>query len=128
MTMTEQKQAQRQAGVAARKALSAQVRSAADAAICAGICQTEAYRCAGTLLVYAAWGGEVGLSGFDPNRPTGRQDRGLAGLRRRISSYSGGARPGGLAGQTLRHPGTGAGRRTVAARTSWIGGDALHSV
>lgn len=56
MTLTEQKQAQRQAGVAARKALSAQVRSAADAAICAGICQTEAYRCAGTLLVYAAWG------------------------------------------------------------------------
>lgn len=62
MTLTEQKQAQRQAGVAARKALSAQVRSAADAAICAGICQTEAYRRAGTLLVYAAWGGEVDLS------------------------------------------------------------------
>ena len=62
MTLTEQKQAQRQAGGAARKALSAQVRSAADAAICAGICQTEAYRCAGTLLVYAAWGGEVDLS------------------------------------------------------------------
>ena len=76
------------------------------------ICQTEAYRCAGTLLVYAAWGGEVDLLAFIRNRPTGRQDRGLAGLRRRISSYSGGARPGGLAGRTLRHPGTGAGRRT----------------
>ena len=118
MTLTEQKQAQRQAGVAARKALSAQVRSAADAAICAGICQTEAYRRAGTLLVYAAWGGEVD-----------RQDRGLAGLRRRISSYSGGARPGGLAGRTLRHPGTGAGRRTdPAPGPVGSGGDALHSV
>ena len=56
------KQAQRQAGIAARRALDAQTRAAANAAICAAILASEGYRRADSILLYAACGGEVDLS------------------------------------------------------------------
>lgn len=56
------KQAQRRQGIAARRAMSAADRAAADAAICAAILRSEVYRQADTLLLYAASGGEVDLT------------------------------------------------------------------
>ncbi len=57
-----QKQAQRQAGLEARRAMEPAARQAADAAICAQILRSEGYRRAERLLLYAATGGEVDLS------------------------------------------------------------------
>ena len=62
MTLAERKQIQRQAGIAARRGLPDEVRTAADAEICRSVQQLDSYRRARTLLVYAAWGGEVDLS------------------------------------------------------------------
>lgn len=60
--MEQTKQTQRRRGIAMRRALDAETRRAADAAICARILATEEYRRAERLLVYAAAGGEVDLS------------------------------------------------------------------
>ena len=49
-----QKAAQRKAGIAARRALSAAARSAADAALCRRIAALHCFRNARTLLAYAA--------------------------------------------------------------------------
>ena len=57
-----QKAAQRKAGIAARRALSAAARSAADAALCRRIAALNCFRNARTLLAYAAFGGEADLS------------------------------------------------------------------
>lgn len=62
MTLAEQKQAQRKAGIAARQALTLPQRQAADAALCAAVQQLDCFRRARTLLLYAAWGGEADLS------------------------------------------------------------------
>ena len=62
MTIAEQKQLQRKAGIAARRALPAAARSAADAALCRNVMQLAAYRRARTILLYAAFGGEVDLA------------------------------------------------------------------
>lgn len=60
--MDQLKQAQRTAGITARRALDTQTRAAADAAICAAILSSEEYRQADSILLYAACGGEVDLS------------------------------------------------------------------
>ena len=57
-----QKAAQRKAGIAARRALSAAARSAADAALCRRIAALNCFQNARTLLAYAAFGGEADLS------------------------------------------------------------------
>ena len=57
-----QKAAQRKAGIAARRALSAAARSAADAALCRRIAALHCFRNARPLLAYAAFGGEADLS------------------------------------------------------------------
>lgn len=62
MTITEQKQAQRAAGIAARKALTPEARAAANAALCAALAREEAFRQAKVLLAYAAFGGEADLA------------------------------------------------------------------
>ena len=64
MTVSEQKQAQRRAGRTARRALSAQARAAANAALCANLWQLEAVQNAQTILLYAAFGSEADLSAF----------------------------------------------------------------
>ena len=56
------KQAQRAAGIAARRALAPAARAAANAAICACAAQQEAFRRARTLLAYTSFGGEADLS------------------------------------------------------------------
>ena len=62
MTIAEEKQAQRAAGRAARKALDAPQRAAANAALCRRVLELDAYRTANTLLLYAAFGGEADLT------------------------------------------------------------------
>ena len=62
MTIAEEKQAQRAAGRAARKALDAPQRAAANAALCRQVLELDAYRAAHTLLLYAAFGGEANLA------------------------------------------------------------------
>ena len=57
-----QKAAQRKAGIAARRALPAAARSAADAALCRRIAALHCFQNARTLLAYAAFGGEADLS------------------------------------------------------------------
>lgn len=57
-----QKAAQRKAGIAARRALSAAARSAADAVLCRRIAALNCFQNARTLLAYAAFGGEADLS------------------------------------------------------------------
>ena len=68
MTVSEQKQAQRRAGRAARRALSVQARAAANAALCANLWQLDAVQNAQTILLYAAVPGpdgwEVGQYGI----------------------------------------------------------------
>ena len=64
MTVSEQKQAQRRAGRAARKALSVSARAAANAALCANLWQLDAVQNAQTILLYAAFGAEADLSAF----------------------------------------------------------------
>ena len=56
MTVSEQKQSQRRAGRTARRALSAQARAAANAALCANLWQLDAVQNAQTILLYAAFG------------------------------------------------------------------------
>ena len=62
MTIAEEKQAQRTAGRAARKALDAPQRAAANAALCRRVLELDVYRTAHTLLLYAAFGGEANLA------------------------------------------------------------------
>ena len=62
MTIAEEKQAQRAAGRAARKALDAPQRAAANAALCRRVLELDAYRAAHTLLLYTAFGGEADLA------------------------------------------------------------------
>lgn len=62
ITIAEEKQAQRTAGRAARKALDAPQRAAANAALCRRVLELDAYRAAHTLLLYAAFGGEADLT------------------------------------------------------------------
>ena len=62
MDYSLQKAAQRKAGIAARRALSAAARSAADAALCRRIAALHCFQNARTLLAYAAFGGEADLS------------------------------------------------------------------
>ena len=53
---------QRKMGIAARKALPAAQRAAANAALCARIAALPCFTKADTLLLYAAFGGEADLS------------------------------------------------------------------
>ena len=64
MTIQEQKIIQRKAGIAARRALPEDVRTAANAALCARLASLPAFARAKTLLVYAAFGGEADLAGL----------------------------------------------------------------
>lgn len=61
-TIAAFKQAQRRAGIAARKALSEEARRAANAALCENIRRLPAYQSANTILAYAAFGGEADLA------------------------------------------------------------------
>ena len=64
MTIAEEKQLQRKAGRAARKALSPDECVAANAALCRTLWQLEAVRNARTILLYAAFGAEADLAAF----------------------------------------------------------------
>ena len=64
MTIAEEKQLQRKAGRAARKALSPDECVAANAALCRTLWQLEAVRNARTILLYAAFGTEADLAAF----------------------------------------------------------------
>lgn len=60
--MNQCKRDQRQAGIAARRAMNAAAHQTADAVICKAILDSEAYRSASSILLYYAAGGEVDLS------------------------------------------------------------------
>ena len=62
MTLAEEKSVQRKAGIAARRALPDAVRHAANEAICRRLAQTDAFRQAQNILLYAAFGGEADLA------------------------------------------------------------------
>ena len=62
MTITEQKAAQRKAGIAARRALSDTERTRSNAALCARIMALDCFEKAENILLYAAFGGEADLS------------------------------------------------------------------
>ena len=62
MTITEQKAAQRKAGIAARRALSDTERTHSNAALCARIMALDYFKKAENILLYAAFGGEADLS------------------------------------------------------------------
>ena len=62
MTITEQKAAQRKAGIAARRALSDTERTSSNAALCARIMALDCFKRAENILLYAAFGGEADLS------------------------------------------------------------------
>ena len=62
MTITEQKAAQRKAGIAARRALSDTERTHSNAALCARIMALDCFKKAENILLYAAFGGEADLS------------------------------------------------------------------
>ena len=62
MTLSEEKNLQRKAGIAARRALPDAARDAANAALCAHLAALPAFARAKTLLVYAAFGGEADLA------------------------------------------------------------------
>ena len=62
MTLSEEKNLQRKAGIAARRALPDAARGAANAALCAHLAALSAFARAKTLLVYAAFGGEADLA------------------------------------------------------------------
>ena len=62
MTITEQKVAQRKAGIAARRALSDTERTSSNAALCARIMALDCFKKAENILLYAAFGGEADLS------------------------------------------------------------------
>ena len=64
MVLAEAKQAQRNAGRSARRALSESVRATANAALCRNVLALDAFRAAHTILLYAAFGGEADLSAF----------------------------------------------------------------
>ena len=98
MTVSEQKQAQRRAGRTARRALSAQARAAANAALCANLWQLDAVQNAQTILLYAAFGSEADLSAFVEKAQAQRQNAGLSGVRRGVFPYRRCARPGRLGG------------------------------
>lgn len=76
MTLDEAKKAQRQQGIAARRALDPAARQAADAAIRARIASLPAWQAAKRVLGYAAFGGEPDLSALLEG-PEGRL-RGIA--------------------------------------------------
>ena len=62
MDIAAAKAAQRRAGIAARKALPEEVRTAANAALCARIAALPCFQQARNILFYAAFGGEADLS------------------------------------------------------------------
>ena len=62
MTLAEEKQVQRKAGIAARRALAPETRAAANAALCARLVALPCFRQARTILLYAAFGGEADLA------------------------------------------------------------------
>ena len=64
MTIAEEKQLQRKAGRAARKALTPEERTAANAALCSNLWQLDAVRSARCILLYAAFGAEADLAAF----------------------------------------------------------------
>ena len=63
MTITEQKAAQRKAGIAARRALSDTERTHSNAALCARIMALDCFKKAENILLYAAFGGEAARFG-----------------------------------------------------------------
>lgn len=62
MTISEQKQVQRKAGIAARRALPSAQREAANAALCKTIAALDCFQRADRILLYAAFNGEADLS------------------------------------------------------------------
>lgn len=74
MSIAQEKQAQRAAGKAARRALPESVRDAASRALCQRVQETEAFRSARRILLYAAFGTEADLSVLaDAARQMGKQ-------------------------------------------------------
>ena len=57
MTRAEEKQVQRKAGIAARRALSDNERTHSNAALCARIMALDCFKKAEYILLYAAFGG-----------------------------------------------------------------------
>ena len=74
MSIAQEKQAQRAAGKAARRALPESVRDTASRALCQRVQETEAFRSARRILLYAAFGAEADLSVLaDAARQMGKQ-------------------------------------------------------
>ncbi len=103
MTITEQKAAQRKAGIAARRALSDTERTHSNAALCARIMALDCFKKAENILLYAAFGGEADLSTLAVE--AARQGKTLAyRLRRGLFADSRCAGAGRLGSGYLRHP------------------------
>lgn len=104
MTITEQKAAQRKAGIAARRALSDTERTSSNAALCARIMALDCFKRAENILLYAAFGGEADLSTLAVE--AARQGKTLAypRLRRGLFADSRCAGAGRLGSGYLRHP------------------------
>lgn len=86
MTIAEEKQAQRTAGRAARKALDALQRAAANVALCRRVLELDAYRTAHTFALRSLWGRSRPCRRSYRSRTAG-QDGGLPGVRRGLCPY-----------------------------------------
>lgn len=62
MSISDEKRAQRRAGIAARRALGDEERRAANTSLCTRAMRLAAYKNAHTILAYAAFGGEADLA------------------------------------------------------------------
>ena len=124
MTIAEEKQAQRAAGRAARKALDAPQRAAANAALCRRVLELDAYRAAHTLLLYAAFGGEADLAAVAAEAVRQGKTVAYPVCGEGFSLIAGRGRLGGGA---VRHPCAGTGTlRAFAAGAAGSGAGALH--
>ena len=104
MTITEQKAAQRKAGIAARRALSDTERTRSNAALCARIMALDCFKKAENILLYAAFGGESDLSALAVEAARQGKNAGLPRLRRGLFADSRRAGAGRLGSGCLRHP------------------------
>ena len=99
MTLAEEKQVQRKAGIAARRALAPETRAAANAALCARLAALPCFRQARTiLLLRSLWRrGRSGHPGRDGPGPG--QNAGLSRLQGKFQPDRGCARRGWLGGR-----------------------------
>ena len=104
MTITEQKAAQRKAGIAARRALSDTQRTRSNAALCARIMALDCFKKAENILLYAAFGGEADLSALAVEAARQGKTPAYPRLRRGLFADSRRTGAGRLGSGCLRHP------------------------